>query len=264
MNINNKKIVITGAAGGFGRELTRQLCEKGALVDALDIDRQGLKTLKDKMTQLGYDIHTRHFDVTKKQDFQKYVTTLEHKKDYPDIWINNAGIAYPKAFVDTTEKTFEKILEVNLNGVILGTRIALKMMEKKGFGMIVNISSISGHIPTPFLSPYTTAKHAIVGFTRGLQLELEQMNSTIKLMLVSPGFADTNILKTNEEEFPFPKWLSWAIGTPESVTKDIVHGIERDKEEIFPTLCAPAFLRFYQFGPKFLYKMAAQLIAGKH
>jgi len=251
--IKNKTIAITGAAGGIGSEIVKCLSKHGAAIHALDRDEKALAHLRT----IFPSITTHVLDVTNKADYKKL-------KFIPDVWINNAGTSFPKEFNKLSDEQFEKILSVNLNGVILGTRHALKLMQDKDEGTVVNVASLAGHIPSPFLSPYTTAKHGVVGFTRGLQLELKHLNSHIKLCLVSPGFVDTDIMKTNPDEFPFPPYLKWLVSKPNKVASDIVHGIIKDKEEVYPGISAHLMNFLYKWTPQKFFELNSKaLISNK-
>lgn len=264
MNLENKKITITGAAGGFGFELTKLLCSKGALIDALDINAHALKKLKKELATLGHDINTHICDVTEKSNFLEYATQIRKSKVSPDIWINNAGMAFPQTFHKMSAEHFEKIMAVNFSGVVNGTRTALAFMKEKQNGCIVNIASVAGHVPVPFMAPYAASKHAVVGFTRALQLEMQQMSCPVRFCLVSPGFSSTDIMKSNQDEFAFPSWLSWLVSSPRSVAQDIVRAIESEKEEITPTLSAPAVLKLYRYAPKPIFRLFSRALTARN
>lgn len=264
MKLKNKTVVITGAAGGFGQELVKLCCQKGAQVEALDLNQNLLTHLKKNMEDSGYAIQTYKIDVSQSQNFKTYLASLKKRKITPEIWINNAGTSYPQSFEKTSEETFQKIMDVNLYGVVHGTKAAINFMKNLPKAIIVNIASASGHLPSPFLVSYSTSKHAVVGFTRSLQLELAQQGSPIKMCLVSPGFSETGIMKTNLKEFPIPKWLRWTLSSPLSVAKDIVNAIEKEKEEIYPTFTGPAFLKMYQYAPKSVFRLATRVMMARN
>lgn len=262
MNLKNETVVITGAAGGFGTELVKLFCRKGARVFALDLSASSLKKLKKSLEDLGHEITTRVCDVTKPEHFAAFCRELESAGTPPRVWINNAGISYPESFSTAPAERFQKILDVNLNGVIHGTRASLELMRKSGRGTIVNVASASGHLPSPFLVSYSTAKHGVVGFTRSLNLELHQQACPVKLCLVSPGFADTGIMKTNAE-FKIPKILSWSVGSAESVAKDIVNAVVKGKDEICPGLSGNAMMALYKYVPRPLFRLTSRLLTAR-
>ena len=263
MKLKNKIIVLTGAAGGFGAHLVPLFLKQGASVWALDMNLDGLKRLKFEIEKSGFEIEIRQADVSKHEALEKIAAELKKKDILPDVWINNAGISHPESFENTLPETFQKILDVNLNGVLNGSRVALKLMNEKQSGIIVNVASVAGHLPCPFLSPYVTSKYAVVGFTKSLQLELYQQASPIKALLVSPGFADTPIMKTNKD-FAFPKFLNWMVSRPEAVAKDIVNAIIAEKEDTYPGLSGRAFLLFQKMAPKALFRFSTRMLTARN
>lgn len=262
MKLKNKNIFITGAAGGIGSSLCRLFCERGAHVHALDLNQESLSNLKQELACDDHKISTHILDVTSKSDFKSLTRTT--KQQSIDIWINNAGISFPQAFADSDEDVFDKIIDVNLKGVIYGTRFALNQMNAGKDKLIINIASVAGHVPVPFLSSYTTSKFGVVGFTQSLQMELSQQQSPIKIMLVSPGFADTAIMKSNPNEFSVPKSLSWMISTPHKVAFEIVTAIEKNRTEVYPVPSGRALMAIYKYAPTTVFSFLTRLVSAKN
>lgn len=259
MQVKNKTVVITGASGGFGKEFVLSFAKMGANVEALDFDGDALKKLKSQMQDVGYKIHTHRCDVTQPDDFSKYAENLQQRKKAPVIWINNAGIAFPNSFKKMSQDMFEKIMAVNFWGVVHGSRTALALMAEQHEGVIVNIASASGVLPAPFLSAYTASKHAVVGFTRSLQMELALAKSTLTLSLVLPGFAKTAINNTNPD-IQIPEWLKLP---PKSMCQKIVTGILAHKKEIYPDLSVKMLRGLYSMFPQSL-TMLSHFFAAKN
>jgi short-subunit dehydrogenase len=248
--MNNKTVVITGSSGGLGLELCRLMLKEGALVWGIDRVRP-----KGKIVQ-GF-CH-RLVDITQKEQVESVIHEIS--KTAPiDVWINNAGIAKIGAFESQPITDFTKVIEINLLGQVNATRLVLQQMQKQGWGTIVNVASVGGHIPTPFLTAYSTSKFAMVGFTRSLREELRLKNSPIKLVLVSPGFVDTPMLQ--KDLGIFPDWLSPIVSKPEAVAKEILSGLKRGNEEIFPTVNGRLMMRAYRLAPKTMLKGSKLLLA---
>ncbi len=226
----SKNVVLTGAAQGIGRSLAFQFADRGARVCALDRDEVGLKALAQTAKERSREIDTVTIDVTDFASLQKIAEKI-HAKSPIDYWVNNAGVAKVVSFEETTPDEFDRILRVNLGAVVTATRIALTLMEKTGTGNIINMASVAGHVPCPFLTSYCTAKFAVVGFTAALREELRLKDSPVRLFMVSPGFVDTGMIEKGKL---FPEWLSWMLSTPESVAEEVIHGIERGSWRFFP------------------------------
>lgn len=264
MTFEGKTIVITGAAGGFGATLCRLFGERGARVEAVDIDPQALARLKKALPH-SVKIKTTVLDVADGKRVNAYAAKLAREKKIPGVWINNAGTAYPEAFENATAARCQNTLDVNLNGVLNGTRAALRLMHSGGNpgGTIVNVASVTGYLPSPFLTSYAASKFAVVGFTKSLQFELSHRRSPVKLILVSPGFADTALLKANAE-FTLPKIMSWMTASSATVAKDIVNAVIVGKDEIFPGLNAYFLLTIGKLAPKAIFRAFTRVLAARN
>jgi len=255
-----KVCVITGAANGIGRELVQQLLNKGAIIYGIDTDELNLNRVAAESAKLSRDFYSCVSDVTSETEMAKVRETILSRHPGIDFWFNNAGIAGTGDFLTTPHATFRRVISVNLDGVVLGTRIALETMEQKGAGTIINMASVAGHLAAPFLSAYSASKHAVVGFTRALREELSLKDSSVQLIMVSPGFVETQMVNKGKT-FGFPDWLSFLLATPEQTVKEILRGIEKGKSEIYPTLNGKALMKLRTFFPKTTAKSSRVLLA---
>jgi NAD(P)-dependent dehydrogenase (short-subunit alcohol dehydrogenase family) len=228
-----KVVVVTGGAKGIGRALVRSYLESGAKVAALDAAEDALLALAQEVA--SENLVTLACDVSDPASVQTAAARVLERFGKPELWINNAGISVLGAFEDVPAEQFDRVWRVNFQGVVNGTRAALKLMTEPERGMICNVASLNGLVPAPFMSAYTASKHAVVGFTRAIQLELRQKQSPVRAILVCPGFVKTDIMK-GHNGFEFPKWLDFAVGDVESTAREIRDGIEEGAEEIIPTL----------------------------
>jgi len=254
VDLKGKLVVVTGAANGIGRAFALEFLSRGCRVLALDMNAAGLDALKaaaatDKLETLTADVSDR----------AAYHAALDRAlgERAPDVFINNAGIARAGSLLDTGMDAAEKTLRVNLDGVISGTYHALRRMQPGGHGTIVNIASMAGHVPSPYLSAYAASKHGVVGFTRSLRAELRQAGSGIRLCLVSPSFIDTAIMR--QPGYDFPSWLKWSVGSPEGVARRVADGVARGCEEIFPHF-GGWLLRLGAVLPEFLLRIPARIL----
>lgn len=244
-----KTVVVTGAGSGIGRALALKLAKAGADVWALDIDAAAVASLAEEAAKFGQEIQARHADVTDRESLNKVKDELLQSRRDLDFWINNAGIARIGDFNEAAPDDFEKVVHVNLSGVVNGTRVALAAMESAGKGRIVNMGSIAGHLPAPYMTAYVAAKHAVVGFTRSLTAELRLKGSPVSMMLVSPGFVDTRIISKGEA-LGFPEWLSFLLSTPDAVAEEIVRALPSRREELYPTMNGKLMKSMYSLMPK--------------
>jgi len=248
MDLVGKNVLITGAARGIGFETALLLAKNHARVYAVDIDKEGLTQLEDAFSRFGYPIKTFVGSVTDHPFMQSVRSDVLGQTKSIDIWINNAGIAQIKHFLQTPPEEFQRVMDINFHSIVAGTRLALEVMEDRGFGLIVNIGSVAGYLPAPLMSSYNASKFAVVGFTKSIQAELRYTSSPVRMLLVSPGFVDTQIVAKGKEQ-GFPEWLGFMLSTPLEVAKDIVSGIKRGKKEINPTLNGKLMRKMYSVFP---------------
>jgi short-subunit dehydrogenase len=248
MDLAGKIVVITGAARGIGLETALLLAKNHARIFAIDIDPVGLNDLEDAFSRFGYSIKTFAGSVTDHEFMRSVREKVLAETKYIDIWINNAGVAQIKSFLQSSADEFQRVIDINFHSVVAGTRLALEVMENRGFGLIVNVGSVAGYLPAPLMSSYNASKFAVVGFTKSIQAELNYTSSPVKMMLVSPGFVDTQIVAKGQEQ-GFPDWLGFMLSTAKDVARDIVVGIKRGKTEISPTLNGKLMRKMYSVFP---------------
>jgi short-subunit dehydrogenase len=257
--LQGQMAVVTGAAGGIGGAFVERLGEAGADVWALDVDAAGLAARQEEASRFGRKVVTRVVDVRDGAALQAIAGEIAAQGRL-DLWINNAGIAGITPFSGTPVEDFDRVMGINLGGVINGTRAALSVMEHSGFGTIVNIASMAGHLPAPMMTSYCASKHGVVGFSRSLQAELALRASPVRLLLVSPGFIDTAIIRKGEA-MGFPPWLSFMLSTPKSVAEETLQAVKSGKAEIFPSMNAKVMRAMYRMLPKATVRSSRVLLA---
>jgi NAD(P)-dependent dehydrogenase (short-subunit alcohol dehydrogenase family)/pimeloyl-ACP methyl ester carboxylesterase len=188
-------MVITGAGSGIGRACALEFAEHGAEVVATDIDRQAAERTAVLARTIGPGAHAYRVDVSDSGAMEKFATVLREEHGIPDIVINNAGIGVAGPFLDTTLADWERIIDVNLWGVIHGCRVLGGLLVEGGAGgTIVNIASAAAYLPSRALPAYTTTKAAVLALSQCLRAELA--NHDVGVVAVCPGFVHTNIAST--------------------------------------------------------------------
>ncbi len=192
MEVYKDKIaVITGGASGIGKCLGEKLAERGAHVVLSDINRAGLEKIVADIAAQGGSVSGEDLDVTDYEAFEKHINGVVAAKGRIDYIFNNAGIAIAAEYQDMTVEDWNKVIDINLNGVFHGSILAYKQMVKQGSGHIVNLSSIEGLIPFPTTGSYVATKYAVLGFTQGMWVEGRSLG--VKTHAVCPGYIRTNI-----------------------------------------------------------------------
>ncbi len=190
-----KIVIVTGAASGIGCEISRQLVEQGAEVIMTDKNQAGVevsaKAFSEASNIAGGKAFARLLDVTQAEAVQQLVDQTVSEHGRLDYIFNNAGFAVGGELRDVTLEHWNRIIDVNLKGVVHGVTAAYPVMLKQGSGHIINTASLAGLLPSPTLTPYSTTKHAVVGLSLSLRAEAEALG--VKVTAFCPGFIDTSI-----------------------------------------------------------------------
>ena len=198
IDLKNRTAIVTGAAQGFGLAISERFINSGAKVIMWDIDGETLKKSIKKINnpKLSFD---SVLDVTKFDKVSKEIekNIKEHKKI--DIFINNAGISGPNTKVwNYPIDEWHKVIDLDLNAVFYCCKAIIPHMIKNNYGRIVNIASIAGKEGNPNASAYSSAKAAVIGFTKSLGKELADKN--IAVNCVTPAVAKTRIFDQMTQE----------------------------------------------------------------
>ena len=186
--LDGKIALITGAGSGIGKATVERFAAEGATICAVDFDDATGKTVADAAGGLFV-----HADAGDPGDVDAMVVACERELGGLDIVYLNAGIAIGVGDITTlTDADYHRIVRVNVDGVVWGTRAAIPALERRGGGAIVATSSLAGLIPFAFDPVYDLSKHAVVGFIRSIAPPLLAKNITANT--VNPGMTDTNII----------------------------------------------------------------------
>ncbi len=195
----NKKIaIITGASSGFGLLTTLELAKKDYLVIATmrNLEKQVVLISQATKLHLQQNIKVQQLDVTDQGSIHSFQLFLKEIKRV-DLLINNAGYANGGFIEEIPVENYRKQFETNLFGAISTTQLVLPYMRKQKSGKIINISSISGQVGFPGLSPYVSSKYALEGWSESLRLEVKPFG--IDVVLLEPGSYNTNIWEVGKQ-----------------------------------------------------------------
>ena len=190
--VRKRHVLVTGGGKGIGRAVAGRFATMGFKVSILG---RNLSALHCAMA--AGDAHfTIAADVTRPAELRDAIASAEHSSPI-DILVNNAGGVETGPFSRLDDDVFERQLTLNLMGTVRVTRAVLPGMTERGFGRVINIASTAGLKAYPYVCAYVTAKHAVVGFTRALALEIAKSGVTVNA--ICPGYTDTDLVRESVE-----------------------------------------------------------------
>jgi NAD(P)-dependent dehydrogenase (short-subunit alcohol dehydrogenase family) len=185
--------IVTGAASGIGRAISEALAHRGSQVVLADIDIDDAEAAARQIREAGGRASARRLDVSCFADFRELVNGTVEQLGRVDYLFNNAGIAVTGEVADYTVEAWDRILGVNLVGVIHGVQCAYPVMLRQGFGHIVNTASMAGLTTSPGLASYATTKHAVVALSRALRAEAHSRG--VRVSVLCPGVIRTPLMQ---------------------------------------------------------------------
>jgi NADP-dependent 3-hydroxy acid dehydrogenase YdfG len=190
-NIKGKVVVITGASSGLGEATARLLSAQGATVvlGARRVER--LQKLADELTASGGNALALSTDVTHRDQVKKLVDSAVQKFGRIDVMINNAGLMQQSPLELLKIDEWDRMIDINIKGVLYGIAAALPHMKRQKAGHIINVSSVAGHKVTPLGAVYCATKHAVRALSEGLRTEVKPYN--IRTTVISPGAVATEL-----------------------------------------------------------------------
>jgi NAD(P)-dependent dehydrogenase (short-subunit alcohol dehydrogenase family) len=190
---SHKVAVVTGAGSGIGRALALGLAQRGARLALSDIDEATLAETVGLVGPHGVAVHHQPLDVSDGDAFGAYAATVVEHFGVVHQVFNNAGTSRSRSVLDLTYSDYQRVFDVNLWGVIHGTKAFLPHLIASGDGHVVNVSSVNGFMAYPTLSAYVASKFAVRGFTEALRMEMLAGGVPVRVTVVHPGGVRTNI-----------------------------------------------------------------------
>ncbi|MGW6620859.1 SDR family oxidoreductase [Nocardia sp. NPDC055002] len=231
-----KVVVVTGGARGIGRAVASELAGAGAVVALGDIDAS---TVANTGTEIGASM-ARHLDVTDPASFASFLAEVEKTCGPVDVLINNAGIMPVGRFTEESDEITRRILDINVYGVLLGTKLALPPMLTRGRGHIVNMASMAGENPTPGMATYCASKQAVLSFTETMRLE--HRGTGVRFSAVLPTFTRTEMIAGTRA----PRAL---LAEPADVASAVAALIARPRRRVSVTRTAGMLAAFNKLTP---------------
>jgi NAD(P)-dependent dehydrogenase (short-subunit alcohol dehydrogenase family) len=192
-NFSGKKVLVTGAGSGIGRETAQAFARAGSHLLLTDVHEAGVRETRKLIEASGGSAAHFVVDVTDADAMKALAARVENEHGAVDVLVNNAGIAAAGGFLDTTLDTWRKVLDVNVMGVVHGCHAFLPAMVARGHGgHVVNLSSLLGFAAHGYQPVYCASKYAVLGFSESLRADMAKHN--IGVTAICPGVIHTNII----------------------------------------------------------------------
>ncbi len=250
-SLDDRVVIITGGARGIGFATAKRLLELGATVGIGDIDESRLLAAAD---ELGVHAAVR-LDVTDPASFRAFYATVIARLGAPYALVNNAGIMPLGPTLEESEDMARRMVDINLHGVITGTKVALESMLLRGSGHIINVASMAGETFVPGAATYGATKAGVINFTEAVRLE--HRTSGVSLSLVLPTFTNTELVTGTTG----PRGLRNA--EPEEVAEAVASLLHKPRPRAYVTKSAGRIVKAQRFLPRRVSERLARSLGGE-
>jgi len=250
-DLKGKVAIITGGAGGIGRALAEEMAERGCYLVLADINSELLEQTAAELRAAGAQLDAKTVDVRDAAEVQALVDGAYHELGRIDRMFNNAGVNICAEIRDTSLEDWNRLIDVNLRGVVHGVHAAYPIMREQGFGHIINTASAAGLIPAAAEGAYAATKHAVVGLSSTLLIEAATFG--VKVSVVCPGLVDTPILDSTsyvklDSEALRKIWPGKPV-PPRKAARQILRGVDRNRFYIVLSTTVNALWRLHRYAP---------------
>src|SRR5215472_15471301 len=232
-NLTGKVVVITGASSGFGKGAALKFAKEGASVVLAARREELLDDLARQCGASGVRALAVPTDVSQQEDMRRLLERAVADFRRIDVWVNNAGAGAVGRFEDIPLADHIKVIQTDLIGTLYGSYFAMLQFRRQEHGILINIASVGGKVPSPYFSSYAAAKHGVVGLSASLRQELrEDKIDTIRVCTVEPTTFDTPFFEhaaqyTGRQASPIPPTYD-----PSEVVETIVRLATHPKDEV--------------------------------
>ncbi len=230
--LGTQVVVITGASQGIGRETALQMARAGASLVLAARNEEALATLAEEVTRLGAKAEVVPTDVSEYGQVETLGQRAMDRFGRIDTWVNDAAVSVYATVEQMEAAEIERVITVNLLGIIYGSKVAAAHMRALGRGRIINVGSALSERAVPLQSAYVASKHGVAGFSEALRLELAREEAEIDVVLILPSSMNTPLFnfarsKMGVQPMPVPP-----VYEPGTVAEAICHAAEHGGREI--------------------------------
>lgn len=231
-NIKNKVSLITGAGSGIGLACANLFAQEGAIVFVADIDEKLGKEAISEISAKGFIAEFIKLDVTSESSWVNTYKFIQEKYGRLNILVNNAGIAFGGSITELSLQDWRRLMAVNLDGVFLGTKHAIPLMQKSEGGSIVNVSSAAGIVGAPAAAAYCASKGGVRLFTKAVALECAQAENKIRVNSIHPGAVATPMFEKGPTWNDFVNQMGGVEGAWKKIAESTPLGRVSQPQEI--------------------------------
>ncbi|MCE9669961.1 SDR family oxidoreductase [Myxococcus stipitatus] len=192
-NIQGKVVAITGASSGIGEATARLLAQQGAKVVLGARREERLVALAAELKAAGGDARARAVDVTRREDVERFVDFTLKEFGRLDVLVNNAGVMPLSLLERLKVDEWDRMIDVNIRGVLHGIAAALPVMKRQKAGQFINLSSIGGHAVSPTAAVYCATKFAVLAISEGLR---QEVGGDLRVTVISPGVTTSELAES--------------------------------------------------------------------
>ncbi|WP_406241648.1 3-oxoacyl-[acyl-carrier-protein] reductase [Tissierella carlieri] len=223
MSLNNKVALITGGSRGIGKEIALELAKNGVNIAITYVNNlEKAKGVLDDIKSYGVKAVAIKANVSVEEDVLRMIKTIEELGTI-DILVNNAGVTKDNLIIRMKEEDWDEVMDVNLKGTFLCTKAVSRIMMKKKYGKIINITSVVGIIGNAGQGNYSASKAGVIGFTKSMARELASRG--IRVNAIAPGFIETDmtdVLKDEIKEAMLKSIPLNSFGNPKDIANLVV------------------------------------------
>jgi len=248
MELSGKIAVVTGASMGIGEAIASLFASQGASVVLLSRDAGRAEAARHR---IGHTERTLALacDVRHREEIDRVLSLTLHHFDRLDIWVNNAGHGLLDGVANAEMGAIRETFETNFFGAVVAMQAVIPVMKQQGWGAVINISSVAGHVPLPFHAVYSATKFAMNAIGKAARIELK--DSGINVLTVCPGYVRTdfgaNAIRGNQQKQVRPGSVRGI--TAERVARAVLRGYVKHKREVVVPWTMHPVIKLYQLFP---------------
>lgn len=243
--LKDQRIILTGATGGIGSELAKQLLTHGCKLGLVGRSQDKLEQLAEQLSSAGNDIALIAADIVTQEGRQAIIDEMEEKFSGYDILINTAGIMDFASLLEQSDERIEAVFQTNVIAPIQLCKKVLPYMKAQNKGHIVNVGSVFGSIGFAWFTSYSTSKFALRGFSQALRRELAE--TAVKVSYIAPRAVKTSL--NSSAVYDMAKEVKMNMDSPDWVAKQIIQSIIKNNKEKYLGFPESLFVRINAVFP---------------